>query len=171
MDFIQQAYKGKREVWMFVLTSSLISGIFILNFIFFLFTSKEDMDAAYEMVKSIPSNLSLVLNLSPFILLLGLLFVLVKYVHERSILSLTTARPKIDWKRIMFSFFLITFITILSFAVSYYLDPSQVELQFHPTKFALLLLISLLLFPFQIGLEEYLFRGYFMQHIGVMIKN
>lgn len=171
MNYIQQAYKGKREIWMFILTALLISGIFIINFVLFLFTSKEDMEAAYEMIKSIPSNLSLIINLSPFIFLLGLLFVLVKYVHERSILSLTTARPKIDWKRIVFSFLLITFITIISFAISYYLDPSEIVFQFNPTKFALLLLISLILFPFQIGLEEYLFRGYFMQHIGVMVKN
>jgi hypothetical protein len=32
-------------------------------------------------------------------------------------------------------------------------------------------LISIILFPFQIGLEEYLFRGYLMQHIGIMVKN
>jgi membrane protease YdiL (CAAX protease family) len=171
MDYIQQVYKGKRELWMFVLTSLLISGIFILNFIIFLFTSKEDMAAAYEMMKSVPSNFSLIINLIPFAFLLGLLFVLVRYVHERSILSLTTARPKVDWKRSMFSFFLIIFITVLSFAISYYLNPSEIEFQFHPTKFALLLIISLLLFPFQIGLEEYLFRGYFMQHIGGMVRN
>src|SRR5690606_14705317 len=123
----------------------------------------------YEMMKSVPSNFSLIINLIPFAFLLGLLFVLVRYVHERSILSLTTARPKVDWKRSMFSFFLIIFITVLSFAISYYLNPSEIEFQFHPTKFALLLIISLLLFPFQIGLEEYLFRGYFMQHIGGMV--
>src|SRR5690606_15501210 len=132
MDYIQQVYKGKRELWMFVLTSLLISGIFILNFIIFLFTSKEDMAAAYEMMKSVPSNFSLIINLIPFAFLLGLLFVLVRYVHERSILSLTTARPKVDWKRSMFSFFLIIFITVLSFAISYYLNPSEIEFQFHP---------------------------------------
>jgi hypothetical protein len=29
----------------------------------------------------------------------------------------------------------------------------------------------MLLFPFQIGLEEYLFRGYLMQQIGIIVKN
>jgi membrane protease YdiL (CAAX protease family) len=171
MNYIQQAFKGKNEFWMFLITSILISGIFILNFIFYLFTSKEDLDLAYEMMKDIPANWSLIINLVPFAILLILLFVLVKFVHQRSILSLTTSRSKVDWSRIVFSFALITTITLVTFAFSYYTDPSQIELQFDPVKFTILFLISIVLFPFQIGLEEYLFRGYFMQQIGILVKN
>ena len=86
-------------------------------------------------------------------------------------MSLTTSRDKIDWGRLFFSFGLIVIITVVSFGVSYYADPSQIELQFDPIKFGLLLLVSLILFPFQIGLEEYLFRGYYMQQIGIMVRN
>ena len=171
MNFIQQAYKGKNELWMFILTSVLISGVFVLNFIFYLFTSNEDMDKAYDLMKNIPSSISLIVNLVPFAILLILLFVLVKFMHERSILSLTTSRKSVDWRRILFSFSLITSITIVTFGLSYYLDSSEIEIQFNPLKFAILLIISLILFPFQIGLEEYLFRGYFMQQIGIMVKN
>lgn len=171
MNYIQQAYKGKRELWMFLITAFLISGIFIVNLIVYLFTSKEDMQAAYDMMKTIPSNLSLVVNLLPFAFLLGLLFVMVKFIHERSILSLTTARKKVDFKRFFLSFGLIVTITILSFTMAYFLDPSQIQLQFNPVKFAILFFISIILFPFQIGLEEYLFRGYLMQHIGIIVKN
>lgn len=171
MNYIQQAYKGKNNLWMFIITGSLISGIFVLNFIMYLFTSPEDMDKAYALMKSIPSNISLIINLVPFILLLGLLFILVKYLHERSILSLSTARQKFDWSRVLISFSLITLITLITFGLSYYADPSQIEVQFNPSKFAILFILSILLFPFQIGLEEYLFRGYFMQQIGVLAKN
>ncbi|MCB4797578.1 CPBP family intramembrane glutamic endopeptidase [Neotamlana laminarinivorans] len=171
MNYIQQAYKGKRELWMFLLTAFLISGIFILNFIMFLFTSKEDMEMLYDSMKAIPSNISLVANLLPFAFLLGLLFVLVRFLHERSLLSLTTTRKKVDFKRVFLAFFVIVLLTVGSFAVSYYADPSQIEFQFKPLKFAILFVISILLFPFQIGLEEYLFRGYLMQHIGVLVKN
>ena len=171
MSYIQLAYKGKREFWMFLLTTVVVAGIFVLNFIFYLFTSPEDMDAAYELMKSIPANVSLVINLLPFAVLLGLLFLLVKFVHQRSILSLTTARKKVDYKRILFSFSMISIFTIVTFLIGYYYDSSNIVMQFNPSKFAILFVISLLLFPFQIGLEEYLFRGYLMQHIGVMVKN
>jgi membrane protease YdiL (CAAX protease family) len=171
MNYIQQAFKGKNDLWMFIITASLISGIFVLNFIAYLFTSPEDLEKAYDLMKSIPANVSLIINLLPFAFLLGLLFVLVKYVHQRSILSLTTSRLKIDLSRVFFSFLLIVLITLITFGISYYSDPSQIELQFNPMKFGILFLISIILFPFQIGLEEYLFRGYFMQQIGIIVKN
>jgi len=171
MNYIQQAYKGQRELWMFILTTILVAGIFILNFVVYLFSEPGDLDAAYDMMKQIPPNLSLIINLVPFVILLGLLFVLVKFVHQRSILSLTTARPKIDFKRILFSFLMVCTFTIVTFSIGYYMDSSELVFQFNAGKFALLFLISIILFPFQIGLEEYLFRGYLMQHIGVLVKN
>ncbi|WP_418636873.1 lysostaphin resistance A-like protein [Winogradskyella sp.] len=171
MNYIQQAYKGQRELWMFFLTTFLIAGIFIGNFIYFLIADPADLEMAYEMMKQIPANLSLIMNLLPFAFLLGLLFVLVKYIHQRSLLSLTTTRPKVDFKRILFSFLMITVYTIVTFFIGYSIDSSEIVFQFNPVKFAILFLISILLFPFQIGLEEYLFRGYLMQHIGVLVKN
>lgn len=171
MNYIQQAYKGQRELWMFILTTILVAGIFLLNFVFYLITDPSDMEAAYEMMKSIPSSLNLAINLIPFAFLLGLLFVLVKYVHQRSILSLTTARPKVDFGRVFFAFMMIATFTIVSFIISYNIDSSEIIYQFDFNKFSILFLVSIVLFPFQIGLEEYLFRGYLMQHIGVMVKN
>ena len=171
LNYIQQAYKGQREIWMFILTTVLVAGIFLLNFVFYLITDPSDMEAAYEMMKDIPSSLNLAINLIPFAFLLGLLFVLVKYVHQRSILSLTTARRKVDYGRVFFAFMMIAVFTIVSFIVSYNIDASEIVYQFDFKKFSILFLVSLVLFPFQIGLEEYLFRGYFMQYIGVYVKN
>ncbi|MBL7886769.1 MAG: CPBP family intramembrane metalloprotease [Flavobacterium sp.] len=169
--FIEQAFKGRNDWWRVLLTTLLSSGIFILNFIFYLFVSKEEIDKSYELMKSFPNWLSLTMNLLPFAFLLGLLFLLVRGLHERSILTLTTARKKIDFKRFFFSLGFIVFLTLLTFGLSYYYDNSTILWNFNPTKFAVLLVISLLLFPFQIGLEEYLFRGYFMQQIGIVAKN
>jgi membrane protease YdiL (CAAX protease family) len=171
MNYIQQAYKGQRHLWMFILTTILVAGIFLANFVLYLITDPSDMEAAYEMMKGIPSSLNLAINLIPFAFLLGLLFVMVKFVHQRSILSLTTARQKIDYGRVFFSFMMIAFFTIGSFFISYSIDSSEIIYQFDFKKFSILFLVSIVLFPFQIGLEEYLFRGYFMQHIGVMVKN
>ena len=169
--FIEQAYKGNNMWWRVVITALLTTGIFIGNFIMYFMMSDKQMKAAYDMMKHIPNNLSLVINLLPFVFLLGMLFVLVYFLNERNILTLTTSRKKVDFKRILFSFSLIVFISILGFAVSYYSDSSNIIWNFHPAKFFILLAISLLLFPFQIGLEEYLFRGYLMQQIGIVVKN
>jgi len=174
MNYIQQAYKGKNELWIFILTTVLVSGLFIVNLIFFLFFGDQFdyVEEQKKLLELVPSkNFWLAVNLLPFAFLLGLLFLLVKYAHQRSLLSLTTTRKKIDFKRVFFAFALIAIITLFSFGLSYYLDPSAVELQFDPVKFSILLVVSLLLFPLQIGLEEYLFRGYLMQQIGIMVRN
>ena len=174
MNYIQQANKGKNEPWMFLLTFLLTAGLFIYSLVIFLFFS-DGIDLAKQqqmLFELMPSkNFWLAFNLLPFAFLLGLLFLLVKKLHQRSILSLTTSRKKVDWSRVFFSFSLIVLITLVSFGISYYNDPSEVVLQLDPVKFGILVVISLLFFPFQIGLEEYLFRGYMMQHLGVLLKN
>jgi uncharacterized protein len=169
--FIEQAYKGKNDLWRVVITTLISAGVFILNFIVYLFSSKEDLNKAYDLMKNWPKWFSLFLNLVPFVFLLGLLFLFVKLIHERSILSLTTTRKTFDFKRFAFSFGLIVFFTLFTFFISYYYDNSNIVWNFNPLKFTILLVISLLLFPFQIGLEEYLFRGYLMQQIGIIAKN
>lgn len=169
--YINQAYKGNNAWWRVLITSLLTAGVFLANFVMYFMMSKDDLDKVYQAMRKIPNNLSLLLNLLPFVLLLGLLFLLVRTLHERSILSLTTSRNKVDYKRILFSFGLIVLLTIAAFTVSYVMDSSTILWNFNPSKFAILFGISILLFPFQIGFEEYLFRGYLMQQIGIIAKN
>ena len=168
--FIEQAYKGKNNWWRVLVTTSLCSGIFIVNMILFLVLPDDVIQKSTDIVKSMSNTASLVLNLLPFAFLLGLLFLLVSNLHERSIVSLTTSRSKVDFKRIFFSFGLIVILTLFSFGVSYYMDNSEIVWNFHLTKFAVLFTLSIILFPFQIGLEEYLFRGYLMQQIGIAVE-
>ena len=169
--FIEQAYKGNNEGWRVLVTTLLSSGVFILNFIMFLVLPTETIKSSYDLMSKMPKSIALLINLLPFVLLLGLLFTLVYTLHKRNILSLTTSRKNVDFKRIFFSFGLIVLLTLVAFGVSYYNDNSNIVWNFHPLKFLLLFVISIVLFPFQIGFEEYLFRGYLMQQIGIIAKN
>lgn len=169
--FIEQAYKGNNSWWRVLLTTLCAVGLFITNFIAFLMMSKEQVDELYQSVKDMPNNLSLVMNLSIFIFLISLLFVMVRGLHHRNITTLTTSRDTVDFKRIFFSLSLVVLFTIGVFAITYFIDNSNIIWNFNPLKFAILFLISILLFPFQIGFEEYLFRGYLMQQIGIVVKN
>ncbi|MCD2259077.1 CPBP family intramembrane glutamic endopeptidase [Psychroserpens luteolus] len=174
MNYLQQAYKGENEAWKVILTVLIVSGLFIFNLIFLIFFGDgfDVIEEQKKMLELVPSkNFWLAVNLLPFAVLLLLLFLLVKFLHKRSLKSLTTARNKIDWKRAFFSFSLIVVITLGLFAFSYFSDPSFVEFQLDPVKFTILVIVSLLLFPLQIGLEEYLFRGYLMQQLAVVVKN
>lgn len=169
--YIAQAFKGNNQWWRVAITTLLTAGVFIGNFIMFFVITEEQKEILYKSMRDIPNNISLLINLLPFVFLLGLLFGLVHFLHNRSLLSLTTSRFKVDYKRIFFSFGLVVLLSILTFVVSYSIDSSNIVWNFHPLNFMILLIISLILFPFQIGLEEYLFRGYLMQQIGIIVRN
>ncbi|ASV28809.1 CPBP family intramembrane glutamic endopeptidase [Maribacter cobaltidurans] len=169
--YIEQAYKGDNAAWKVILTVLISTGIFIVNFIFFLMISPEDLEKTYELMKKLPPIVNLVSNLAPFIFLLLVLILMVVFLHKRSFISLTTARNKIDFSRVLFSTGLTILLTLVFFAVGYFINPVDIEWNFKPLKFLVLVVVSLILFPFQIGFEEYLFRGYLMQQIGILVKN
>ncbi|RAR70143.1 CPBP family intramembrane glutamic endopeptidase [Flavobacterium aciduliphilum] len=169
--YIEQALVGNNRWWRVLLTTLATAGIFIINFITYLLMPKEAVDASYDVMKSWPSSIALLVNLIPFVILLALLFTMVYTLHQRNILSLTTTRKQVDFKRIGFSLALVMGLNLASFAFSYACDSSTISWNFHPIPFLVLCLISIMLFPFQIGFEEFLFRGYLMQQIGILAKN
>ncbi len=109
-------------------------------------------------------------NMIPFVFGLILLFVWVKYLHKQTILSLTTSRNKVDWSRIFFSFFVWSLFTVASTLVLYYTNPADFQLNFKPIPFLILVVLAGFLIPIQTSFEEYLFRGYMMQGIGLAIR-
>jgi len=173
MNYILQALKGKNDWWRTLIVCLPIVGIFGLSFLVFLMSSTEEfeelMQQSTQMFES--KNINLIMMLSQFGFLLLIFFVLFYVLHQRSIVSLTTARPKVDFKRIFFAFFLVLIVQVVLFAVSYNIDNSNIAWNFDASKFLPLVIISLLLFPIQIGFEEYFFRGYLMQQIGVATKS
>jgi membrane protease YdiL (CAAX protease family) len=119
----------------------------------------------------IDSNLNLFLMLLSFAIgLLALLFV-VKFIHKQTINSLTTSRKKIDWRRFWFSFILWGFVTVIFIVIEFLSSPENYVLNFDLIPFLVLLSIAVIMVPLQTSFEEYLFRGYLMQGLGVLSKS
>ncbi|MBC8754561.1 CPBP family intramembrane metalloprotease [Kordia sp. YSTF-M3] len=102
--------------------------------------------------------------------LIGILFSN-KVLHKLSLTALTTSRKKVDWNRIFVGFFTVIIFNLAIFAVGYYLAPDGLVWNFKLEPFLTLLVICILFLPFQTSFEEYLFRGYLMQGIGVNLKD
>ncbi|SCY90155.1 CPBP family intramembrane glutamic endopeptidase [Flavobacterium caeni] len=116
-------------------------------------------------------NLSLFLVLLTFVATMLAIFLVVKLVHKQSFLSLTTARPQVDWKRIFFAFGVWATFSVVSTLALYWAYPEDFVVAFKPVPFLILLVIATLMIPIQTSAEEYLFRGYLMQGIGLMAGN
>lgn len=60
---------------------------------------------------------------------------------------------------------------IVSFIVSYTINPSDYTLQFDLNQFVILVFVSMIFITLQASFEEVIFRGYFQQGLAVLFKN
>lgn len=138
---------------------------------FFLPDTIEAGSSPADLFAHLDSNLVLFLYLFPFfIAFFGFLFVIDK-LHGQTLTQIVTARPKIDFRKIIFAFGFWTLITLLIFAIDYSLSPQDYLFSFQWRPFLIMFVVSLLLVPFQSGLEELLFRGYLMQGFATLTKS
>lgn len=170
--YIEQGYKGDIGIWKYFLIPLGFIGLMILNYAAIKLMNL-DFDAIMEAeISRKGANRFLIEMLIPFVVGLSLLFIWVKFVHNQTLTSLTTSRKKIDWQRIFFAFALWSAITIFITGLDvFFLSPEDYLMNFNWGSFVYLLIIALLLIPIQTSFEEYLFRGYMMQGIGIMAKN
>lgn len=124
-----------------------------------------------DMMTFLSLNKTLFLLLFSFVIAFIAIVLVIKYFHKQSLLSVTTSRKKVDWKRILFSFSLWGFFTAGSTLLLYYANPQDFVINFKPIPFLILAIIGILLIPVQTSTEEYVFRGYLMQGFAVLAKN
>ena len=174
--YIEQGYKGNHESWRYLVGIliifigwQLLGSIPLLGVIIVKSLGGETFPSDVAgMSQMVGSNLFLFLMLISFVFGLLATFLTTKFVHRQSIVSLTTSRKKIDWKRVFFAFGLWGFITILITGLDIYLTPEDYVFNFNLMPFVILCLISVFLIPLQTSFEEYFMRGYLMQGIGLM---
>lgn len=135
------------------------------------FTSKQMSLSEIDMYAMFDSNLLLFLILISFVFaLLGLFFVL-KFLHNQSFISVITSRTSVDWKRVFFAFGIWALFSSSMIVTSYFVDPSEIKLQFNLIPFLILAVITLVLMPIQTSTEELVFRGYLMQGFFNLARN
>ena len=178
--YIKQAFKVEHDWWLYLVGVLLIfigSQLGQIPFLIAIITksianggdlSSLDYDA---MMSILDLNLSLFLLLFSFAVGLVVVFLVVKYIHKQTLRSLTTSRVKIDWNRFWFAFLVWGVTTCVFILLEYYSSPENYTFNFKPIPFLILVLISIVFIPLQTSFEEYLFRGYLMQGLGVLAKN
>jgi membrane protease YdiL (CAAX protease family) len=124
-----------------------------------------------DLFSSLPTNITLFLVLLPFVAVVPFVYLVVTRHHGRSFTSLVTARKRVDYKRILFSFLLWGTISASMVIFDYLMNPDDYVWNFKPLVFFVLFLISIFMIPLQTSLEEFIFRGYLMQGFGVLCKN
>ena len=181
MNYIEQAYKGKNEWYHWLFTIVIVffgwQVLGVLPLVLAAAGKSESIAQFTEFAKDnfmtagLDKNFLLLLLLVMFLFGLMFLFIGVKYIHQRSFTSLITSRAKVDWKRFFYGFFVWGILAVGMTYASILLAPENFIWNFNATPFFILVAISFIFIPFQTSFEELLFRGYFMQGIGVLAKN
>jgi membrane protease YdiL (CAAX protease family) len=136
------------------------------------FTSKKTYPKTNEeAMQFLDLNLTLFLIMISFVFAMIGIYLVVRYWHHQTMLSITTSRSKLDWNRVFFSFILWGTFTFASTFLFYWASPENFIINFKPIPFAILVVIGTLLIPIQTSTEEYIFRGYLMQGFANLSKN
>ncbi|OAB27160.1 hypothetical protein SAMN05444395_104211 [Flavobacterium fryxellicola] len=177
--FIEQGVKSENRFWKYIWGSVLLvlaslvgQLVFVAALFYETFTSDRSYPTNNEaLMKFFEPNLTLFLILISFVFIMLGVILVVRYLHNQTLLSVTTARSKVDWNRVIFSFVVWSAITIVSTLSFYFYEPNDFVLNFKPIPFAILAVIGILLIPIQTSSEEYIFRGYLMQGFANLSKN
>ncbi|WP_136481183.1 CPBP family intramembrane glutamic endopeptidase [Cognatitamlana onchidii] len=179
--YIEQAYKGLHEWWRYIIGVAIIFsawqfvGMIPLLSAVLLKSLNLDADSIPtdipEIMDLLGSNLFLFLMLLSFVFGLAGVFLSTKLIHKLSVTNFTTVRRKIDWKRFWFIFFLWGTVSSSFVLVDYFMNPTDYEWNFNLQPFLILSVIAIVLIPLQTSFEEYFFRGYLMQGLGVVFKH
>src|SRR6478609_7896611 len=177
--FLEQGINGNNKFWKYILGLIFIIGTNFLGqmpmvaLVLYQTSVKgkiypSDEDAILHFFEP---NLNLVLLLIPFVFTLGGIYLAVRFLHHQKMLTIVTAREKIDWKRVGYSFCIWSLFTAISTLVMCYQNPSDFKINFQLVPFLILVVIATLLVPIQTSVEELIFRGYLMQGFANLSKN
>ncbi len=178
--YIKQAYKSLHDSWRYILGVlvvfigwQFIGAVPLIAAIFLKGNGMKVLGSGEigAMADHLGANSFLFYMLLTFVIGLVSLLIWTKFVHLQPVKELTTSRRKIDWNRIFFAFLLWGVVSAAMIFIGIYFAPEDYEFNFKLKPFLILAVIATLLIPLQTSMEEYFFRGYLMQGIGIAAKN
>ena len=180
--FLERSNEGKNDIgrWiamilMVIVVTTIIGGIPLQVLIYLKMADNPDLlpnpDNSFDLsAYGIEPLTGYALMLIPFVMGLLSLFLLVKPIHERPLLSVLTGYSAFRWKRFFWGARIWFLLMVLYAVIATITGIQKIELQFNPSALIPLLLLSVALLPLQAGFEEVLFRGYLLQGFAQLFK-
>jgi membrane protease YdiL (CAAX protease family) len=114
--------------------------------------------------------LSYILTTAPFIFLCIGIFLVTRVLHHRKVLTLISADASFNQQRFLSGFLIWFLLACVQTSFEYGFTPHHFVWSLHPLQWLAFLPIALVLTPIQTSAEEFLFRSYFMQGLGLLIR-
>ncbi len=177
MQYLERALKGPNQWWKYILVpflTFLVQGILgMIPLIVVIGIAKVLNDGTGDFsnmldfkAQGIDLNLGLALMIVSFAIGLWALKAIVKSYHNRTLIEQINGTQKIRWNRSFYAAGIWGGLMLINLVIEYSLAPEDFQLNFEPITFIPLVLVALLLIPFQTTFEEVLFRGYLAQGVA-----
>lgn len=184
MNHLESSFAGKNTFWryliMIVAIFAATNTIGAIPLLISMSIKVVSDPAVLDTIAANPNDLS-VLGLNPNIYLLEMIFpfiigllafvLLLKPLNGKPLKQVINGTGSFRWNRLFISAAIWSLFSAIYLFVSVKLDPSNYSLNNTSKTLIPLIIISVLLIPFQAAWEELIFRGYLMQGFTVWLKN
>lgn len=184
MNHLAASFTGRNNVWRYIvmlasilIVSNTIGAIPLL--IPYIKALANDPSIAARLAQN-PSDFSplgvnpyysLFMMLFPFLMSFIAFIILIKPLNSRSFTAVVNGTASIRWSHFLVSFMVWIALSALYLFAYIKADPANFSLSNTSISLLFVALISVVLIPFQAGLEELVFRGYLMQGFAVVARN
>jgi len=180
--FINQAFKGENKWWRYILVTILVLLAYQIGTLPLLMALWRIVDGDPDLDRDdvghflenpdfasfgINTNLGLTLMLIMFVAAMAAFYFIFKPLHKREFRTLVRTSGSVDWSRILYGFGVWLTFGLAFEALGYFLAPENYTFSFQFKTFIPLVALSLFILPIQTSFEEFFFRGYLMQAIGI----
>jgi CAAX protease family protein len=178
-NYLEVAQQGRNDWWRYLLSFPAILAIWFvvgsIPVIFLMAYVSTDGDPATNFSGTgfvgIPVITEFLFTMSSFLPLLAGTLLAVRSIHARPLKTLITGGTHIRWGRIFAGAGLWLLIAAVISMIESLLYPGRYVLTFQPVTWAIFAVLGLILIPMQTSAEEFLFRGYLLQWMGLRLKN
>ena len=180
LAYLDLARNGKNSWWRFILAVGLILSFWqligampslqLLVWVLADGNPQTGISPAGQFLGVDPNLAFVAPLLASWFFLLGI-FLAIRFIHQRSFLSLVTTAQHFSWGR-FFQGFAVWFILISVMSIGEaLLYPGRYVLTFDIRRFIPFVFLALILIPIQTSAEELFFRGYILQGVGLRLRN
>jgi len=184
MNHLELSFSGKNAFWRYlIMVAALFAATNTIGGIPLIIALGIKSAGNPEIISQLavnPSDISvlglnpdiyLLTMLFPFMVGLGTFFLLIKPLNQRTFLQVVNGTGSFRWNRFFISAFIWILVSLIYLFASLKMDPGNFVLNNTSGTLMPLVIISLLLIPFQAAFEEVLFRGYLMQGFANIIRS
>ncbi len=186
-SFLEIGRTGKNQAWRYLvgIIIVIVGGYFLIGQVPLTivalwaiskgYVNKFDPDLNTKILNPeiihVDANLFLILELFIFVAAMFALWIVITKLHRKKFTSVITSAPKIRWKRFAITAFSWMILCFVGQLISMKMYPDNYSVVFNLKPFLLTLLIAVIFLPIQTWWEEFFFRGYIFQGIGLLTKN